>query len=54
MNKKMNNQTFNKFGLWALWIVSGLIWITEGSVVFMILPLWYTTRRNKQIQGINT
>jgi len=53
MTAKENTQFAKNLGLWIFWIVCGLIWIKTGSVVFMILPIMYTTRRNKKIQEIN-
>ena len=47
MNEKTINQSVKKLGIWIFWIVSGLIWIKTGSVVFMILPIIYTTQQNK-------
>lgn len=49
MTENRNNQFTKNLGLWIFWIVSGLIWIKTGSVIFMILPIIYTTRRNKEI-----
>jgi len=48
MNEKTNNQFVKVFGLLAVWIVFGLMWIKTGSVAFMILPIIYpaiTARR---------
>ena len=47
MTEKENNLAEN-IGQWALWIVSGLVWILEGSVAIMLLPIIYATRRNNK------
>ena len=58
MTEITNIQLVKKLGFWIPWtlwmIVSGLIWIKTGtvafsSVIFMILPIIYTTLRNKEI-----
>jgi len=47
MTAKENTQFVKNLGIWIFWIVSGLIWIKTGSVVFMILPIIYTHQQNK-------
>lgn len=47
----MNSNTLpiNKLGIWIFWIISGAIFISTGSAVFLILPILFTTLQNKKM-----
>ena len=56
MTENTNNQIIKVLGSLALWIVCGLILITSGSIVFMIIPIIFpaiTARRNQIIKEMN-
>jgi hypothetical protein len=53
MTSKINTFSSNKLGIWIFWIISGVVFISTGSAVFLILPLLFTTQQNKKIREMD-
>lgn len=49
MTSKINTLYGNKLGTWIFWIISGVVFISTRSAVFLILPILYTTQQNKKM-----
>jgi hypothetical protein len=49
MTSKINTLFSNKLGTWIFWIISGVVFISTRSAVFLILPILYTTQQNKKM-----
>ena len=49
MTSKINTLFSNNLGTWIFWIISGVIFISTRSAVFLILPILYTIQQNKKM-----